>query len=73
MSGSKKISDKNLASFRGYTKPPALQVDSLRVPGMAHLLIFWTLSGNKTPTVTGRKGHTNKTRASSEMAGLEEV
>ena len=29
MSGSKKISDKNSASFRGYTKPPALQVDSL--------------------------------------------
>jgi len=29
MSGSKKISDKNLASFRGCTKPPALQVASL--------------------------------------------
>ncbi len=29
MSGSKKISDKNSASFRGCTKPPALQVDSL--------------------------------------------
>jgi len=43
------------------------------VPGMAHLLTFWTLSRSKTPTVTGRKGYTNRTRASSEMAGLEEV
>ena len=42
-------------------------------PGMAYQLIFWTESGSKTPAVTGRKGNTNKTRASSEMAGLEEV
>ena len=49
-------------------------VKHLSVPGMAHLLTFWTLSRRKkTPTVTRRKGHTNRTRASSEMAGLEEV
>jgi hypothetical protein len=48
-------------------------VDSLRAPGMAYLLSFWTLSGSKTPAVTGRKGNTNRTRASSEMAGPEEV
>ncbi len=33
MSGSKKIIDKNLASFIGCKKPPALQVDSLLNPG----------------------------------------
>ncbi len=45
----------------------------IRVPGMAYLLIFRTSSGSKTPAVTGRKGNTNKARASSEMAGLEEA
>jgi len=44
-----------------------------RVPGMAYLPAFWTLSGSKTPAVTGRKGNTNRVIALAEMPGEEEA
>jgi len=43
------------------------------VPGMAYLPAFWTLSGSKTPAVTGRKGNTNRVIALAEMPGEEEA